>query len=130
MLAARGSDGRPPAAVGAPPLAAGLLLSGTASAGEAFPQPWTAAGARLDDALGPGAWLISRGGALPESDVMAFGLDEPALAAFAAGIGAWLDSRGAQAVLVRPDRYVFGTGEAASLALAWNEALAAGAAGP
>jgi 3-(3-hydroxy-phenyl)propionate hydroxylase len=125
MLAARRADGRPPAAPGAPPLAAGLLSPGSTSAGEAFPQPWTAAGERLDDCLGPGAWLIYRGGASPPTAATAFALESPALAPFARDIGAWLDSRGAQAVLVRPDRYVFGTGDAESLARAWSAALAA-----
>jgi 3-(3-hydroxy-phenyl)propionate hydroxylase len=50
-------------------------------------------------------------------------LDEPRLASWRDALAAWLDSRGAPAALVRPDRYVFGFGEAAALLDAWRAPL-------
>jgi 3-(3-hydroxy-phenyl)propionate hydroxylase len=40
------------------------------------------------------------------------------------GINAWLDQHGVNAVLVRPDRYVFGSGEADRLRAAYQRYLA------
>ncbi|PSJ19140.1 hypothetical protein CVH10_24410, partial [Halomonas sp. ND22Bw] len=57
MIAARAQAGemRPPAAA----LANGHLLAGSAAAGDYFPQFLGAAGERLDDVLGAGAWLLA-----------------------------------------------------------------------
>ena len=51
-------------------------------------------------------------------------LSDVAMAPFAADLAGWLDRRDAEAVLVRPDRYVFGAGPAAELVRAWAEAQA------
>jgi 3-(3-hydroxy-phenyl)propionate hydroxylase len=126
LEARRTAKARPDAAAGAPPLAGGLLAAGSPGAGEAFPQPWTPAGERLDDVLGPGAWLISRADAPSVTGAAVFRLDDGLLAPFAATIAAWLASRGAEAVLVRPDRYVFGSGAARALGEAWSRALVTG----
>ncbi|WGM40668.1 bifunctional 3-(3-hydroxy-phenyl)propionate/3-hydroxycinnamic acid hydroxylase [Caulobacter sp. NIBR1757] len=108
MLAARES-GAPPLPPLAPrPFAEGCILPGAAAAGTMFPQP-RADEARLDDVIGDGPWLLSR-------DT----LDDPALAPFRAPLEGWLDRHGVEAVLVRPDRYIFGTGEAAALLAAWT----------
>ncbi len=96
-----------------PPLGTGAILAGSPGAGSYFPQAVSADGARLDDGLGPGHWLVRR------TD-----LDKPRTAPFAAGLTDWLDRHGAEAVLVRPDRYVFGSGQAESLASAWQAAMA------
>ncbi|MCL9999481.1 MAG: hypothetical protein NBV68_08870 [Erythrobacter sp.] len=45
------------------------------------------------------------------------------LGPFGADIGQWLEAHRAEAVLVRPDRYVFGTGTPAELTAAWAAAL-------
>lgn len=108
---------------------AGIFLSGNAGAAMLFPQPWDrgrTAPARLDDILGEGGWLIGRGdynGLLPAS-VRYHDLDSPLLAPFQAAVAEWLTPRGA-AVLVRPDRYLFGTGDTAMLADAFSRDLAA-----
>lgn len=125
--AAAGKRPMPPAAAGG--IAAGLILAESPGAGDLFPQPWAEPGLKLDDVLGPGAWLISRGdipqaqaGAIP---MTALGIDDPRLAPFRAEIDGWLAARGAQAVLVRADRYVFGTGDAGDLAEAFRRSARA-----
>jgi 3-(3-hydroxy-phenyl)propionate hydroxylase len=120
-LLAERRAGRQPPPPPPPDLGAGCLMAGAPGAGQLFPQPWAAADGqtiRLDDALGPGPWLIGRStppvGAWP-GPMLRIGLDDVRLAPFRADIGAWLDKRGAEAVLVRPDRYVFGSGPAGEL---------------
>jgi 3-(3-hydroxy-phenyl)propionate hydroxylase len=56
-------------------------------------------------------------------------LDDVRLAPFRAAIGAWLDRRDADAVLVRPDRYVFGAGPAYALENAFASQVMAAAPG-
>ncbi len=124
MLGQRQRGGGPGGGLSYPPISAGRILVGSAAAGEYFPQPWSRQEGqplRLDDVLGGGPWLIGRspraGGAHPGLRLAC--LAEPELAPFADDLAGWLDRRGAAAVLVRPDRYVFGTGEADDLARAW-----------
>jgi len=95
-----------------PPLADGAILAGSSGAGSYFPQVLAADGARLDDAMPAGSWLIAR------TDLAA-----PPLAPFAEDLSRWLDAHGAEAVIVRPDRFVFGTGNATALEAAWRAAL-------
>ena len=118
MIAAREAGAAPPLPE-APDFTAGCLMGGAPGAGVLFPQPWAKAEGRtlkLDDVLGDGAWLISRepAGATP-SMIKRFSLDEDHMAPFRSAICGWLDKRGVDAVLVRPDRYVFGAGKAAEL---------------
>jgi 3-(3-hydroxy-phenyl)propionate hydroxylase len=94
-----------------PPISEGAILAGSAGAGSYFPQALASDGTKLDDRLGSAAWLISRGE-----------LQGDALAPFAAKLEGWLDKHGADAVLVRPDRHVFGTGTPAALRSAWKAA--------
>ena len=120
MIAERRA-GRQPPLPPPPDLGAGCLMAGSPGAGQLFPQPWATADGqtlRLDDALGAGPWLISL--SMPSEGpwpgpILRIGLDDARLAPFRADIGAWLDRRGAEAVLVRPDRYVFGAGAAGEL---------------
>ena len=91
------------------PISDGVILAGSDEAGSYFPQVLSADGERLDDVLGIGHWLIAR------EDLAA-----QKLAPFAASLGRWLDKAQAEAVLVRPDRYVFGTGTRDSLLAAWR----------
>ncbi len=91
-----------------PPISAGRIMAGSPAAGSYFPQPLAADGTRLDQVMGLGHWLIARGD-----------LDKAPLKPFADALHQWLDSVAAEAVLVRPDRYVFGTGSANDLEVAW-----------
>jgi 3-(3-hydroxy-phenyl)propionate hydroxylase len=128
MLAARaaGAPGLPPPQAMA--FAAGCIAPGTPGAGSVFPQPCVdqdGGRLRLDDVVGNVAWLLSRQPvAEPASDVTALTLDDARLAAFHAPLLAWLDRLGVDAVLVRPDRYVFGAGEPGQLLAAWARSLA------
>lgn len=128
MLAARAADAGGPADRPTAPIAQGVVLAGAPLAGAYFPQPIIerdGTAARLDDALGPGAWLLRRDGPAPRvpRSVADHPLSDPVVSPFAPALDALLARAGAPAVLVRPDRYIFGAGEAADLAARWAEAL-------
>ena len=93
-----------------PPIGEGAILAGSEGAGRYFPQLMSANGVRIDDILGNRHWLIERDR-----------LTEPALAPFGHSLCEWLDAHNADAVLVRPDRYVFGTGSCDQLHAAWQK---------
>jgi 3-(3-hydroxy-phenyl)propionate hydroxylase len=119
MIALRAGGGPPPK-LEMPPLRGGLISSLPRS-GEIFPQPWARrkAGDKklLDDLLPHGFWLITREpgpvdfapGELPGGVSLRLGSDFEDDGT----IAAWLDEADADAVLVRPDRYVFGTAKRA-----------------
>lgn len=99
-----------------PAISAGLIAGETKAAGERFIQPLLADGRKLDDLAGQGWRLFVR-----NTDIMGAG---PGVARVIAAelpdggaVLGWLDAKEADAVLVRPDHYVFGTacGDAASL---------------
>ena len=93
-----------------PPIMEGAILAASEGAGGYFPQLMSANGVRIDDILGNRHWLIERDR-----------LTEPALAPFGHSLCEWLDAHNADAVLVRPDRYVFGTGSRDQLHAAWQK---------
>jgi 3-(3-hydroxy-phenyl)propionate hydroxylase len=107
-----------------PDIADGFILTGTSGAGSYFPQP-IVDDCRLDDVLGPGAWLITRqptaGQAAPGLRVVS--LADPAIASFSSVLACWLDAHHAPAVLVRPDRYVFGVGVPVQLMASYRAQL-------
>ncbi|HEX4302523.1 MAG TPA: bifunctional 3-(3-hydroxy-phenyl)propionate/3-hydroxycinnamic acid hydroxylase [Rhizomicrobium sp.] len=127
MLASRASGAPPLPPLQPAPLASDCILAGTPAAGTLFPQPTHGQGAdrlRMDDLLGDGAWLIARhgfGATTPGLRIVA--CDHETLAPFRAALDKWLGKFGADAVLVRPDRIVFGTGAPAALAAAWTAAM-------
>ncbi len=105
-----------------PPLGGPAILEGTASAGELFIQPWSN-DARFDDVAGEGAWLITTEEVSATPGLSVFNLADPKLKPFAASFASWLGNRHAASVLVRPDRYVFGTGRSEDLVRAWKATL-------
>ena len=107
-----------------PAIERGAVLTGTTGAGERFVQPILEDGGKLDEFTGQGWRLFVRG--------VPFAVEEPGLAVFAAAdlpdngaILSWLDARRVDAVLVRPDHYVFGTatGDFAALLAARRQML-------
>lgn len=122
MLAARAAGQSPDGPPNYPPIDAGLILKGAPAAGCYFPQPCAEGNPalKLDDVLGRGAWLLSRSPVAASEGASAVALDDPVLAPFRAALEGWLNARSAEAVLVRPDRYVFGTGGADSLRREWD----------
>ena len=122
MLAARAAGQGPGGGVTFPPISNGLIQPGSVGAGSYFPQFVSDAGQRIDDALGNGFWLI---GELDAALAVPSGIDPVPLsdaraAPWRAELAEWLAKTGAPAVLVRPDRYVFGAGNAADLLAAWG----------
>jgi 3-(3-hydroxy-phenyl)propionate hydroxylase len=137
------ATGRPGISMKFPAMNQGYLVASTPGAGQLFPQPWvshiTDAGVqqllKLDDFLGLGAALIRRPSALngstaptggsdsdPDLDrsatmlgVKLIDLSSPRFGPFASVLLKWLDERDAHSVLIRPDRYVFGTGSPTDL---------------
>ena len=84
-------------------------------------------GARLDDAAGFAPILVIREEGEASRAFAASGGFTVSLAALEEGAAAFEDAMaGAAALLVRPDRYVFGAGEAAALLSAWPAYLASG----
>ncbi|WDF73340.1 bifunctional 3-(3-hydroxy-phenyl)propionate/3-hydroxycinnamic acid hydroxylase [Novosphingobium sp. KACC 22771] len=84
-----------------PAISTGIIHRGSAGAGERFIQPVLTDGRKLDDLTG-GGWRL-------------FTLADAAALPDGGAVSAWLAARGAQAVMVRPDHYVFGTGSAEEL---------------
>jgi 3-(3-hydroxy-phenyl)propionate hydroxylase len=95
-----------------PAISTGIILAGSAGAGQRFIQPVLDDGLKLDDSTGDG-WRLFVTGDAPVAKgittINATGLADKG------AVSAWLAARDAQAVLVRPDHYVFGTGAPAEL---------------
>ena len=105
-----------------PAIEAGIVALGTPGSGERFIQP-RIAGQLLDDVTGDGWRLFAPLPVDVPHDVTMIVTDE---LGDGGAVADWLDARGVESVLVRPDHYVFGTGNGADL-IAWRNALIAGA---
>ena len=120
MLEARAAGQSPDGDVTWPAITNGMIFSGSPEAGGYFPQFLNEEGARLDDILGEGEWLFGdTKDAVPTDGLRHFPLDCDIVRPFAKMLSDWLDEKGVRAVLVRPDRHIFGTGSATILAKAW-----------
>lgn len=99
-----------------PTLGPGLHCAGDDGAhpavGQVFPQHTLPDGRWLDDVIGPGwALLLRRGSDLPAGTLAAAeALDARVITEPGDRIDAWLAERGLAALLLRPDRYVYGAG--------------------
>jgi len=128
MMLAQRAAGEQPVPPADPKMGPGAFVAGAAKAASIFPQD-EVGGRRLDDVMGRGAWLIVRRGAdvagvSGELLARVEALDGDRLKPFAQKLGAYLDGTGADAVIVRADRYVFGTGSVQGLVAEWERALA------
>jgi 3-(3-hydroxy-phenyl)propionate hydroxylase len=127
MIASRASGASPLPPLQPSPFTSGCVLAGTPAAGLQFPQPTHGKGSdrlRMDDVLADGAWLITRQPVAEDNrGLQIVDLENSALKPFRAALEKWLANRGVEAVLVRPDRYVFGSGDAAALVSAWAIAM-------
>ncbi len=129
MLAERASGKAPDGKVSYPDIESGCILPESSGAGTYFPQPVSEAAdkVRFDDVMGAGAWLISRSALSSPDDkktgLRAVTLDDPAIRPFHDILDKWLSNHAAEAVLVRPDHYVFGSGQPAHLMEQWLRAI-------
>ena len=87
-----------------------------------FPQ-FTHQKKRSDDVFGPGAWLIGESDGIDRNTLRAAGIGVPSLASFSDLVSQWLDNKGYSSVLIRPDRVIFGGGNAAELVSVYVEGL-------
>jgi 3-(3-hydroxy-phenyl)propionate hydroxylase len=133
-LLAQRASGHSPVPLPSPRMGPGLTSREAHGAGELFIQPWSQRDGemrRFDDCMPKGAWLILRDGASKAARLPPFlsqvDIAAPHLAPFAISLRAWLDTHDADAVLVRPDRYVFGAGAVEDLVAEFSRALGAGA---
>ena len=125
MIAARAAGQSPDGRATYPQIGSGLIFEGSAGAGSYFPQYVSADGAtRLDDTLSAGAWLIGESNTSEYPDLQTASLTSDVLGAARGDVRRWLTRHHAEAVLIRPDRYVFGTGTPAALVEAWQNILA------
>ena len=119
MLQARATGQSPDGSVAWPPISDGFILANTRGAGEYFPQFISDKNVKMDDVLGHGPCLFGADQDDVKDGVRHIALNSDLIKPFANALSGWLQSNGVSAVLVRPDRYIFGTGIAADLAMAW-----------
>jgi 3-(3-hydroxy-phenyl)propionate hydroxylase len=128
MLAERAAGSEPLKPPELPPIE-GVTRAGSPAVGTRFFQPWSDNGGvrvGLETVLGRGAWLIVRDTPPAVStlhNTVVVSLFDPVLVPFRTSLETWLDKHDADGVLVRPDRYVFGTGNLHELSASWIDTL-------
>ncbi len=107
---------------GYPPLSGGLLTS-TPMAGSLLPQP-VEQGHHFDDLIGLNAAIIGFNlPALNAEGVTCIDLSSPNANAYASAYEPLFKELGEEAVLVRPDRHIYGSGKAEELLQLWQSQL-------
>ena len=100
-----------------PPMGPGVFDDDDKWAGTLSAQPRLADGTRMDDAIGFAFALVGTEAALadvlPGAGSLWEDLGVRVIAQSSGEVGAWLADLGVGAVLLRPDRYIFGTGNSA-----------------
>jgi 3-(3-hydroxy-phenyl)propionate hydroxylase len=124
QMLARRDSGAQDVSVKYPDLKAGLLSEGPLS-GALFPQP-VLQGVRFDDLLSDCATLIGHDLPRLQVNVRLLDLAEDTSNPFKSFLESWLDDAGTDAVLIRPDRHIFGIGRPGDLLRQWNSALSEG----
>ncbi|MGY2736058.1 bifunctional 3-(3-hydroxy-phenyl)propionate/3-hydroxycinnamic acid hydroxylase MhpA [Sphingomonas sp. UYP23] len=120
-MLARKASGAQDVSVAYPDLVGGHLTD-SPFAGALFPQPVAADGTHLDTLFELDAVLIRRSsGDDAPSQVRTLDLASPQLADFSEPLEQWFEAAGTEAVLIRPDRHIFGTGDPAELQALWRE---------
>jgi len=120
-MIAKKESGEEDIALQFPPLAGGMFTS-TSMAGFQLPQP-VIEGRHMDEILTDEVTLIGRD--LPNTHIRTIDLDAGEGEEFVPALDDMLGSAQAQAFLVRPDRYIFGSGDADVLLAAWDSKLTA-----
>ena len=104
-----------------PPISEGVVLSGSPGAGERFIQPLIGT-SMLDDHTGSG-WRLFFHGEVESNGPHFIAAHDAAMLEDGGAVLNWLDRHSSNAVLVRPDHYVFGSGDAVELVHAMCRAL-------
>ena len=120
-MLARRQSGAQDVSVKYPDLKAGLLSESPLS-GALFPQP-VVDGIRFDDLLGDRPTLIGHNLPLMQANVRMLDLATDLSNGFRPFLESWLEDTDTVAVLIRPDRHIFGTGLPDDLMMKWNSAL-------
>ena len=109
-------------AVPNPKIRTGFLYGESHIAGRLFPQ-FSRNGTRSDDLFGQGAWLLGEADGIDGYALNEAGVGVPSVGFFSSAVSKWLRDNQCKAVLIRPDRVIFGGGDAVDLLTAYADGL-------